>query len=35
MTKRLKRVTELITPGVSLNDQILDQSKNNFLALYI
>ena len=32
MTKIVKGVTELITPGVSLNDQILDQSKNNFLA---
>ena len=34
MTKKIVRrgVTELITPGVSLNDQILDQSKNNFLA---
>lgn len=25
-------VTELVTPGVSLNDQVLDQKKNNFLA---
>jgi DNA mismatch repair protein MutS len=25
-------VTELITPGVALNDQVLDQKKNNFLA---
>ena len=34
MTKKIVKrgVTELITPGVSLNDQILDQSKNNFLA---
>ncbi len=34
MTKKIVKrgVTELITPGVSLNDQILDESKNNFLA---
>ena len=34
MTKKIVKrgVTELITPGVSLNDQILDKSKNNFLA---
>lgn len=25
-------VTELVTPGVSFNDQILDSNKNNFLA---
>jgi DNA mismatch repair protein MutS len=25
-------VTELVTPGVSLNEQVLDQKKNNFLA---
>tara|TARA_B100001121_G_scaffold213447_1_gene187049 strand:- start:28139 stop:30736 length:2598 start_codon:yes stop_codon:yes gene_type:complete len=31
--KIVKRgVTELITPGVSLNDQILDAKKNNYLA---
>ena len=31
--KIVKRgVTELITPGVSYNDQILENSKNNFLA---
>lgn len=31
--KIVKRgVTELITPGVSLNDQILDATKNNYLA---
>ena len=31
--KIVKRgVTELITPGVSLNDQILDAAKNNYLA---
>ncbi len=34
MTKKIVKrgVTELITPGVALNDQILDESKNNFLA---
>jgi len=34
MTKKIVKrgVTELITPGVSLNDQILDGEKNNFLA---
>ena len=34
MTKKIVKrgVTELITPGVSLNDQILDGGKNNFLA---
>ncbi|RPG60506.1 MAG: DNA mismatch repair protein MutS [Flavobacteriales bacterium TMED191] len=31
--KIVKRgVTELITPGVSLNDEVLDTTKNNFLA---
>ena len=31
--KIVKRgVTELITPGVALNDEVLDTSKNNFLA---
>jgi DNA mismatch repair protein MutS len=31
--KIVKRgVTELVTPGVNLNDQILDHKKNNFLA---
>jgi DNA mismatch repair protein MutS len=25
-------VTELVTPGVSFNDQVLDQSRNNFLC---
>ena len=31
--KIVKRgVTELITPGVALNDEVLDKSKNNFLA---
>ncbi len=29
-------VTELVTPGLSLNDHVLDQRKNNFLAsLYV
>ena len=34
MTKKIVKrgVTELITPGVSFNDQILEKSKNNFLA---
>lgn len=31
--KIVKRgVTELVTPGVALNDQVLDHQKNNFLA---
>ena len=31
--KIVKRgVTELVTPGVALNDQVLDHNKNNFLA---
>lgn len=31
--KIVKRgVTELVTPGVSMNDQVLEQNKNNFLA---
>ena len=37
MTKTIVKrgVTELVTPGVSFNDQVLEQSKNNFLcALY-
>ena len=25
-------VTEMITPGVALNDEVLDRAKNNFLA---
>lgn len=25
-------VTELVTPGIAMNDQVLDQKKNNFLA---
>ena len=34
MTKTIVKrgVTELITPGVSLNDDVLDQKKNNYLA---
>lgn len=34
MTKKIVKrgVTELITPGVSLNDEVLEQKKNNFLA---
>ena len=31
--KIVKRgVTELVTPGVSLNDEVLEQKKNNYLA---
>lgn len=34
MTKKIVKrgVTELVTPGVALNDQVLEQKKNNFLA---
>ena len=34
LTKKIVKrgVTELVTPGVSLNDQVLEQKKNNFLA---
>jgi DNA mismatch repair protein MutS len=34
MTKKLVKrgITELVTPGVSTNDQILDTKENNFLA---
>ena len=34
LTKKLVKrgVTELITPGVSLNDNVLEQKKNNYLA---
>lgn len=34
MTKKIVKrgVTELVTPGVAINDQVLDQNKNNFLA---
>jgi DNA mismatch repair protein MutS len=37
MTKTIVKrgVTELVTPGVSFNDQVLEQNKNNFLcAIY-
>lgn len=34
MTKTIVKrgVTELVTPGVSFNDQVLDQNRNNFLC---
>ncbi|PCJ89528.1 MAG: DNA mismatch repair protein MutS [Flavobacteriales bacterium] len=34
MTKKIVKrgVTELVTPGVALNDQVLDNKSNNFLA---
>ena len=34
MTKTIVKrgVTELVTPGVSFNDQVLDQARNNFLC---
>jgi DNA mismatch repair protein MutS len=34
MTKTIVKrgVTELVTPGVSFNDQVLDQKRNNFLC---
>src|SRR6056300_1314011 len=34
LTKKIvwRGVTELITPGVSLHDEVLDQKKNNYLA---
>ena len=34
LTKKIVKrgVTELVTPGVSLNDEVLEQEKNNFLA---
>ena len=34
MTKKLVKrgITELVTPGVSINDNILDYKENNFLA---
>lgn len=34
LTKKIVKrgVTELVTPGVSYNDQVLDQKSNNFLA---
>ncbi len=37
MTKTIVKrgVTELVTPGVSLNDDVLDQKKNNYLAAVV
>ncbi|MDX1445050.1 DNA mismatch repair protein MutS [Lishizhenia sp.] len=34
MTKKIVKrgVTELVTPGVAINDQVLEQKKNNFLC---
>ena len=34
LTKKIVKrgVTELVTPGVSFNDQVLDKAKNNFLC---
>ncbi len=34
LTKKLVKrgITELVTPGVSLNDNVLDHRQNNFLA---
>jgi DNA mismatch repair protein MutS len=34
LTKKIVKrgVTELVTPGVAFNDQVLDQKRNNFLA---
>ncbi len=34
MTKKIVKrgVTELVTPGVALNDEVLEHKKNNFLA---
>ena len=34
LTKKLVKrgVTELVTPGITFNDQLLDQKENNFLA---
>src|SRR5204863_9889680 len=34
LTKKIVKrgVTELVTPGVSYNDKVLDHKKNNFLA---
>lgn len=34
LTKKIVKrgVTELVTPGVSLNDEVLEPKKNNFLA---
>ena len=35
MTKKLVKrgITELVTPGVSINDNVLDYKENNFLAV--
>ena len=37
MTKKIVKrgVTELVTPGVSLNDEVLEHKKNNFLAAVV
>jgi DNA mismatch repair protein MutS len=36
MTKKIVKrgVTELVTPGVSLNEEVLEQKQNNYLAAY-
>jgi DNA mismatch repair protein MutS len=36
MTKTIVKrgVTELVTPGVSMNDEVLQSKTNNFLALF-
>ena len=36
MTKKLVKrgITELVTPGVSINDNVLNYKENNFLASY-
>jgi len=36
-TKRIVKrgVTELVTPGVTYNDQVLDQGKNNYVAAWL
>lgn len=36
MTKKIVKrgVTELVTPGVALNEEVLDQKQNNYLAAY-
>ncbi|MGB1971553.1 MAG: DNA mismatch repair protein MutS, partial [Flavobacteriaceae bacterium] len=37
MTKKIVKrgVTELVTPGVALNDDVLEQKKNNYLAAVV
>ena len=37
MTKKIVKrgVTELVTPGVSLNEEVLEHKKNNFLAAVV